>query len=71
MAKHVIISTPHSDEIPYTIIESLEDIGDVPCHAPEETLIADFKAGKTIIVNNLGGYCFFFKDYHTIVREIK
>ena len=70
MAKQVIIDTPDLGHIQYTMIEKIEDIGEVPCHAPDEDLLQCWKEGKIIIVNNCGGYCFFEEDYHTIVREI-
>ena len=70
MAKKVILSTPEFPSIQYTMIERIEDIGEVPCHAPDADLIECFNEGNIIIVNNMGGYCFFDEDYHTIIREI-
>ena len=68
MAKQVILRDPHGKEIPYTIIETIEDFSEVPCHGTPEDLIARFNEGKTIIVNRMGGYCFLVEGYHTIVQ---
>ena len=68
MARQVIIGNNEDDtQHPYTMIETLEDIGRVPCHAPEEDLIARFNEGETILVNSMGGYCFFSRGYNTII----
>lgn len=71
MATRAIIgNNENNQQIEYTFIDSIEDIGQVFCYGPDEDLIALFNEGKKIMVNTMGGYCFFEENYHHVTSWI-
>ena len=75
MAKKGLITNTDNDQpYQYVLIKTIEDLeaDDAPfCHAPKDDLITCLEEGRIIMVNNLGGYCFFEEGYHTIVNTPK